>query len=64
MSYRSIARILRVSSTTVMRWFPDSSMIDEAKEMAKFVPKYAPDDPSEGGQLVIDETKDLPIRHD
>ena len=38
-SYRLIGNVLGVSATTVMRWFPDSSMIEAAKKMALLVEK-------------------------
>ncbi|MGH8475630.1 MAG: hypothetical protein ACRER2_07650 [Methylococcales bacterium] len=38
-SYRSVGKILGVNATTVMRWFPDSTMIEAAKSIVPLVKK-------------------------
>lgn len=38
-SIRAIAKVMNVNPTTVMRWFPDSDVLEKAKELSKLVIK-------------------------
>jgi len=39
-SYRAIGKAVGVNATTVMRWFPDGTFIEEAKKIYRLVKEH------------------------
>jgi hypothetical protein len=49
-SVRAIAKVMNVSPSTVMRWFPDSDILKRAKELPKFDLFSDKSETSDGGE--------------